>query len=156
MLSQTQWVNLGRGWCWTLKSNQFQSQCHLSFVTEYVTMGIVKIPSLPHLVSLFLMSQISSLVWGLTLGLRHVTGQLPLSGFLLICHSDCMVDFAIPVSLGCLSSQEPWVQTYPPYRCFACICEHSCRRAFCLPCPPYIFLIHGQPFQPLASGYPLP
>lgn len=60
----TQWVKLGRIWCWTLKSKQFQSQhqCHLSFVTEDVTKGVVKTPSLPHLVSLFFMIQISSLV----------------------------------------------------------------------------------------------
>lgn len=97
----TQWVKLGRIRCWSLKSNQFQSQhqCHLSFVTEYVTMGVVKTLSLPHLVSLFLMSQMSSLVWGLTLGLCHAIGQLPLSGFLLICHSDCMDDFTISVPL---------------------------------------------------------
>lgn len=102
----TQRVKLGRGWCWTLKRNQFQSQhqCHRSFETEYVTMGVVKTSSLPHLFSLFLMSQISSLVRGLPLGLCHATGQLPLSGFLLICHSDYRVDFAIPV---------PFLAVYP-------------------------------------------
>lgn len=98
-----QLVKLRRGWCRLSKGTGF------SLSTSVTTELCDRIwhhkycynpsssSSSPDIVGLCLMSQIPPLVWCLSVGLSHTTGQRPLSSLLLIYHPGCMLDSDIPV-----------------------------------------------------------